>query len=134
VVLLAFMLSGNGVWSGWYALPCMPALRLDHSVTDGVASYTWCYSGAGAILSGPSGGMLQSWFAPWEGHLAAFAVFVVASAAGGFIESGVRNEFGVSAGFGVIFFVSAAVFVWARQAAVKQGLEGEAGRPTSGCS
>ncbi len=63
VVLLAYMLSGRGVWSNW-STPCMPALWLEHRVTEGVGSFTWCYSEAGAVLAGPSSGVLQSWFAP----------------------------------------------------------------------
>jgi hypothetical protein len=134
VVLLVFVLSGRGVWSSWYAMPCMPALWLEHRVTDGLASFAWCYSGAGAVLCGPGSGDLWSSFAPWERRLPAFAGLVVASAAGAFIESGVHGEFGVSAGFGLVLFVSIAVFVWAREAAAALGPEGEAGRPTSGCS
>ncbi len=110
VVLLAYVLGGRGVWSSWYALPCMPALWLEHRVGEGVGSFTWCYSEAGAVLSGPSNGVLQSWFAPWEGRVAAFARFVAASAAGGLIDSGLHNRFG-GPGFVVVFFVSTIVFV-----------------------
>jgi len=134
VVLLAFVLSGRAMWSSWYPLPCMPALWLEYRVTEGIGFYTWRHSEAGPILSGPSGGILHSWFGPWERGLTALAVFVAVSSAGAFIVSGLRNEVGVSAGFGLVFFASSAVFFWARQAAVKQALEGDTGRPTSGCS
>jgi len=111
------LLSGRGVWSSWYA-PLMPALWLQYRATDGVPSFAWCYSGAGAILGGP--GILDLWlpFAPWQRRVPAFAGLVVASAVVKLIDSGVHGEVGVSAGFGLVLLVSIAVFIWAQEAAL----------------
>jgi len=119
VVLVAYMLSGRGVWSNW-TVPCMPALWLEHRVTEGVGSFTWVYSEAGAVLSGPSSSVLQFWSAPWERVIVPFAGFVAASAAGGLVDSGLHNKFG-GPGFLVVFFVSTVVLVRALERRTNDG-------------
>ena len=131
VALVGFLFQCRAeVWSRYSAVqPRMPALWLEHRVSDGITSFVWCYSEAGAVLSGTGIRRSQSSVGEWDQGWRAFVGLAAACAAGAFIQSGVQN--GASSGFGLAFLLLSAAFLWSGRKAFALGSEGEAaGRRT----
>jgi hypothetical protein len=110
LALAVFVMAGGGVWSNWYPMERMPALWFEQRVVDGVASFEWYYSEAGAVLCGTRIADRRVTSRGWLRSGRVFAGVVAAVTGVFFIRSGVEGRLGGSVVLGLIFIIKLAVF------------------------